>query len=161
MGVVWLEQPDELILSDKSNWWWFNTQINSMTPGMKRKLHSQMLLQLKNKRPPISTYKAPHPQGVPNRLVLSPTYDDTTCYAKSTHNNWLSPTLSRSTKDFSKVENRHLKTLFWKRSQTKTLPDRRVNGPGPLFTSKKGCLFGKSHTSDFVRHICMKILLTN
>jgi len=54
---------------------------------------------------------------------------------------------------------KRIKTGTWKlslgrRSQARTSPDGRVDGPEPLFhLPKKGRLFGKSRASDFVRHM--------
>jgi len=63
---------------------------------------------------------------------MSPASDDMTFHAKSQliHNNLLNRTLQ---KDFETYKNWHLKTLFGRRSQARTLPDGRVDGPEPLF----------------------------
>jgi len=42
----------------------------------------------------------------------------------------------------------------------RTLPDRQVNGPESLSPPKKGCVFVKSHASDFVRPITGNTLLS-
>jgi len=42
----------------------------------------------------------------------------------------------------------------------KTLPNGQVIGPKTLLAPKKGCLLGKSHTSDFVGRTSEKMLLT-
>ena len=79
--------------------------------------------------------------SVAHRQLLNPACDDTTFLAKSqsTRSNWLSPT---SQKDFQKYKNWHLKTLFGRRSQARTLRDEWVDDPEPLSpTSKKGRLF--------------------
>ena len=63
--------------------------------------------------------------------------------------------------DFQTYRNWHLKTLFGRRSQARTSPDGRVDGSELLFPPpKKGCLFGKSCASDFVRNISGNTLLT-
>ena len=103
---------------------------------------------------PLSTYQHARSTG------LRPACDDTAFHAKSqsTHNNWLSPT---SPKDFQTYKNWHLKTLSGGMSQATTSADGRVDEPEPLFPPpKKGRLFGKSCTSDFVKHIPGNTLLT-
>jgi len=42
----------------------------------------------------------------------------------------------------------------------KIFPDRQVDGPEPLFSPKKGRLFGKSHSFDFVGPIPGNMWLT-
>ena len=84
--------------------------------------------------------------------LLNPACDDPTFHAKSqsTLNNWLSPT---SPKDFQTYKNWHLKNSLWEEEM----------GWGAwtsLPSPKKGCLFGKSRTSDFVRHIPRNTSLT-
>ena len=54
----WFHLNKEVGLSDRSKRWWPN-----------RRLHSWLLLQLKNKRPLVSPCEAPGPEGVPNRWV--------------------------------------------------------------------------------------------
>jgi len=64
-------------------------------------------------------------------------------------------------KIFQTYKNWHLKTLFERKSQARTLPDGWVDEPETLFSpSKKGRLFGESCTSDFVRCIPGNTLLT-
>ena len=57
-----------------------------------------------------------------------------------------------------------IKTGTWKTSleeeSRKTLPDGQVDRPEPLLHPKKGCLFGKSRASDFVRRNPRNTLLT-
>jgi len=63
-------------------------------------------------------------------------------------------------KIFQTYKNWRLKTLFGRRSQARTSPDGRVDGPEPLFPPKKGRFFGKSRASDVVRCTPGNTLLT-
>jgi len=86
----------------QSNGWW-PTTMNCVTPGVQGRLHRQMLLQLKSRRPHLKHVLSSPPRG--RAEPMGPASDNTICYAKSqsTHNNWLSPTSPRSTKDLSKI----------------------------------------------------------
>jgi len=144
-----------LILSDKSKGEQPIT-VNPVICGAPRRLGSQRLLWIKHRWPPNTHTEMPAPKVV---ILLSPASDDTTFHAKShsIHNNWLSPTLQ---KDFQTYKNWHLKTLFGRRSRARTSPDGWVDRSELSSPPKKGCLFGNSLASDFVRRILGNTLLT-
>jgi len=57
------------------------------TPGVRLRVHSQMLIQIKTEGPPPPQVLRSPPRG--HAELLSPASEDTTCHAKSqlTHNN--------------------------------------------------------------------------